>query len=184
VRTRRSNFGDDPSTSGAKRPPNSRDGARCDAAFQKEGGHPVAFLTQLVDRELNSGWRLRMFPWYLAMFGWYWWVQRYLFRIPPFRGHHGDLGLGFKPSLRHDYPLTPWHSASRPIMDRELIMVFHRPIRGDSRCISDSARFGEIWFRRSSQSHISEPPRGPITRGSSGTLECRVTSSYYLNMDF
>jgi hypothetical protein len=41
VRTRRSNFGGDPSTTGAKRPPNSREGARCDAAFQKEGGHPV-----------------------------------------------------------------------------------------------------------------------------------------------
>ena len=41
VRTRRSNFGGDPSTTGAKRPPNSRDGARCDAAFQNEGGHPV-----------------------------------------------------------------------------------------------------------------------------------------------
>ena len=28
LRTRRSNFGGDPSTNGAKRPPNSRDGAR------------------------------------------------------------------------------------------------------------------------------------------------------------
>ena len=36
LRTRRSNFGGDPSTTGPKRPPNSRDGARCDAAFQKE----------------------------------------------------------------------------------------------------------------------------------------------------
>ena len=40
-RTRRSNFGGDPSTTGAKRLPNSRDGARWDAAFQKESGHPV-----------------------------------------------------------------------------------------------------------------------------------------------
>ena len=36
LRTRRSNIGGDPSTTGLKRQPNSRDGARCDAAFQKE----------------------------------------------------------------------------------------------------------------------------------------------------
>jgi len=41
VQTRRSSFGGNPSTTGAKRPPNSRDGARCDATFQNEGGHPV-----------------------------------------------------------------------------------------------------------------------------------------------
>jgi len=41
LRTRFSNFCGDPSTTGAKRRPNSRDGARCDAAFQKDGDHPV-----------------------------------------------------------------------------------------------------------------------------------------------
>jgi hypothetical protein len=36
----------------------------------------------------------------------------------------------FKPSLRYDYPLTARHSASRPIMDRELIMVFSSTNQG------------------------------------------------------
>jgi len=36
----------------------------------------------------------------------------------------------FKPSLRYDYPLIPRHSASRPIMDRELIMVFSSTNQG------------------------------------------------------
>jgi len=34
-------------------------------------------------------------------------------------------------------------------------------------------RFGEIWSGRSNQSQLSEPPRGPITGGSSGTDQCR-----------
>jgi len=58
LRNRRDNFGGDPLTTGAKRPPRSRDGARCDATFQKETAgrwSPFAFLTQLVERELNSG---------------------------------------------------------------------------------------------------------------------------------
>ena len=55
LRTRRNNSGGDPPTTGAKRTPNSRDGARCDAAFQKKVSRKVAqwplfaFLTQLVD---------------------------------------------------------------------------------------------------------------------------------------
>ena len=56
LRTRRMSFGRDPSTTGVRRPPNSRDGARRDAAFQRRRWSPCAFLTQLVDRELNSGW--------------------------------------------------------------------------------------------------------------------------------
>jgi len=58
LRTRRDNSGGDPSTTRAKRPPNSRNDARCDTAFQKHVSRKVAtlaFLTQLVDRELNSG---------------------------------------------------------------------------------------------------------------------------------
>ena len=76
----------------------------------------------------------------------------------------GAVLASFKPSLRYDYPLTPRHSASRPIMDMLCSSwSFHRPIKGDSRFISVLARFGEIWCRRSSQSQLSEPPRGPIT---------------------
>ena len=58
LRTRRMNFGSDPSTTGVRSPPNSRDDARRDAAFHKRRWSPCAFLTQLVDRELNSGWYL------------------------------------------------------------------------------------------------------------------------------
>jgi len=43
LRTRRMNFGGDPSTTGVRRPPNSRDGR--DAAFQKRRWSPCGFLT-------------------------------------------------------------------------------------------------------------------------------------------
>ena len=36
LRTRRDNYGGDPSTMRAKRPPNSRDGARCDGSFKND----------------------------------------------------------------------------------------------------------------------------------------------------
>jgi len=105
LRTRRMNFGGDPSTTGVRRPPNSRDGARRDAAFQKGRWSPCAFLTQLVDRELNSGWYLRRFTWYLAMFGWYlamfgWYLVSSTILIPhtpspwvslPFVVHHSSV---------------------------------------------------------------------------------------------
>jgi len=43
LRTGRANPGGDLSTMGAKRPPNSRDGARCDAAAQKSSLSPSRF---------------------------------------------------------------------------------------------------------------------------------------------
>jgi len=55
LRTRRSNFGGDPSTTGDKRPPNSRDGARCDAAFQKSSLSPSRFDRLLAQRFESRG---------------------------------------------------------------------------------------------------------------------------------
>ena len=43
LRTRRANPGGDLSAMGAKRAPNTRDGARCDAAFQKSPLSPSRF---------------------------------------------------------------------------------------------------------------------------------------------
>ena len=58
LRTRWNNYGGDPSTMRAKRPPNARDGARCDTAVQSDVSRKLVtheILTQLVDQEMNSG---------------------------------------------------------------------------------------------------------------------------------
>ena len=74
LRTPRDNSGGDPLTTGAKHPQNSRDGARCDAAFQKNGSRKVVALC-VPNSTRRSGvrqrWYLTMFTWYLMMFGRY-----------------------------------------------------------------------------------------------------------------
>jgi len=54
-RVRRANPGGDSSTMGAKRPPNSGDGARCDAAFQKSPLSPSRFDRLFTHRIESKG---------------------------------------------------------------------------------------------------------------------------------
>jgi len=55
LQTRRANLGGDPSTMSAKRPPNSRDGARCDAAFQQSPLSRSRFDRLLAQRFESTG---------------------------------------------------------------------------------------------------------------------------------
>ena len=70
--TRRDNYGGDPLITRAKRPPSFRDGARCDAAFQKSVSWNVVTLcvpNSIRRSGVKQWWYLTMFTWYFMIFG-------------------------------------------------------------------------------------------------------------------
>jgi hypothetical protein len=72
LRSRWVNAGGHPAPMRAKRPPNARDGARCDGAFQKhDSRNQVSLRVPNSTRRsrVKQWWYFMMFTWYITMFG-------------------------------------------------------------------------------------------------------------------